>query len=139
MDHIAIMHDGPLDALLDGRKTIESRWSVRRSAPYGRVHSGDTIYFKRSGGLVEAYAPVRDVVTFDNLNEVSAERVLRQHYQKLGASVASLRDYAQGKKYCTLIFLEKAHKTTPFAIDRAGFAAAAGWRCLERGIASVRK
>jgi hypothetical protein len=39
--HLAVMTGPYLDRLLDGTKTIESRFTRHRIAPFGQVHSGD--------------------------------------------------------------------------------------------------
>lgn len=50
--HLAVMVEPFLRFMLDGRKTIESRFSVNRCAPFGRVHRGDVIMLKKTGGPV---------------------------------------------------------------------------------------
>src|SRR5256885_16153419 len=48
--HLAIFVEPYLSYLLDGRKTVDSRFSVRRTAPYGQVRAGDIVLVKQSGG-----------------------------------------------------------------------------------------
>jgi ASC-1-like (ASCH) protein len=50
--HLAVFVEPYLQFVLEGRKTIESRFSVNRCAPYQRVKSGDVILLKRSGGAI---------------------------------------------------------------------------------------
>lgn len=50
--HLAIMVEPFLQFVLSGRKTIESRFSVHRCAPYGYVEKGDVILLKRTGGPI---------------------------------------------------------------------------------------
>jgi hypothetical protein len=52
MLHLAILTEPFLGYLLDGRKTVESRFSSRRFAPYGKVARGDVLLLKRSGGPI---------------------------------------------------------------------------------------
>lgn len=50
--HLAVMVEPFLRFMLEGRKTVESRFSVNRCAPFGRVQRGDVIMLKKSGGPV---------------------------------------------------------------------------------------
>jgi predicted RNA-binding Zn-ribbon protein involved in translation (DUF1610 family) len=49
--HLAILIEPFFSRLVDGTKTIESRWGNTRIAPHGGcVHLGDSVFIKRSGG-----------------------------------------------------------------------------------------
>lgn len=50
--HLGVFVQPYLRNILDGRKTIESRFSVNRCAPYGRVHEGDILLLKQTGGPI---------------------------------------------------------------------------------------
>lgn len=50
--HLAILLEPFLTYLLDGHKRVESRFSERRIAPFGRVRPGDLILLKKSGGPI---------------------------------------------------------------------------------------
>jgi hypothetical protein len=50
--HLAVLVEPFLGWLLDGTKTIESRFSRVRCAPYGALHAGDVIAVKKTGGPV---------------------------------------------------------------------------------------
>jgi len=52
--HLAVFTEPYLSLLLQGKKTVESRWMRNKIAPYGKVHSGDLVYVKKSGGPVMA-------------------------------------------------------------------------------------
>ena len=65
--HLAILTPGWIDLILDGSKTIESRFTKVRCAPFGKVHEGDSVYLKESGGLVKGMFRVAEVETFENL------------------------------------------------------------------------
>jgi len=59
--HLAVFVEPFLQFLLDGRKTVESRFSIHRRPPFGCVHSGDLVLIKASGGPVVAMAEVSNV------------------------------------------------------------------------------
>ena len=65
--HLAILTPGWIDLILDGTKTIESRFTRVRCAPFRKVHEGDSVYLKESGGLVKGMFTVAKVETFENL------------------------------------------------------------------------
>lgn len=50
--HLAVFVEPYLQFVLDGRKTVESRFSVNRCAPYRQVQRGDVLVLKRSGGPI---------------------------------------------------------------------------------------
>ena len=50
--HLAVFVEPYLRYLLDGRKTVESRFSVNRIAPYQSARVGDIVLLKRTGGPI---------------------------------------------------------------------------------------
>lgn len=50
--HLAIFIEPYLEFVLEEKKTIESRFSITRCAPYRKVNRGDVILLKRSGGRI---------------------------------------------------------------------------------------
>jgi hypothetical protein len=56
--HLAIFVEPYLQFLLDGKKTIESRFSVNRRAPFNKVSKGDILLIKKSGGPVVAVCTI---------------------------------------------------------------------------------
>ena len=63
MEHVAIMRNswGLLSKIISGNKTIESRWYKTKYRPWGRIKSGDILYFKDSGKPVTVKAKVDEV------------------------------------------------------------------------------
>lgn len=59
--HLAVFVEPFLQFVLDGRKTVESRFSIHRRPPFGCVRSGDLVLIKESGGPVVAMAEVSNV------------------------------------------------------------------------------
>jgi ASC-1-like (ASCH) protein len=138
MHHVAILHSEYVDAILSGEKTIESRLSVVRGAPFGKVEPGDVIHFKRSGGGFGAAAHVSGVMSFEDLRPADV-RMLAKRY---GAQVAAPESYWTERlesRFATFIMLSgvKASVAVP-----AGFAPTPGarsaWYVLERAEAVRR-
>jgi ASC-1-like (ASCH) protein len=136
MNHLAILHQRYLDAILAGEKTVESRLSKNRCAPYECVEPGDLIYFKQSSGPVRAAATVASVEYHEDLTPAAVGRLERVH----NGSVRGEREYWQLKseaRYATLIWLDDVHEIddwgqTPIMNGR-------GWLCLEANHAPPRR
>jgi len=77
--HAAIIDPHLADSLLDGRKRVESRFARQRRLPYGRVSTGDRIYFKVSGQGVIGHAHVLRVRQFDNLTPRTIDSLRRRY------------------------------------------------------------
>ena len=58
--HLAVFIEPTLQFVLDGKKKVESRFSLNRCAPYKAVDEGDLILIKRSGGPIVAVAEVSE-------------------------------------------------------------------------------
>ena len=65
--HLVILKKPYLDAILDGRKTIESRFYRTKLKWLSQVSAGDKLFLKASSGPVMATATVAGVKHFDNL------------------------------------------------------------------------
>ena len=116
--------------ILAGEKTIESRWLSRRSAPWGTVQAGETIYFKNSGEKVSLKAKIKNVLVFDNLDPFRVAEILKKYSVPDGIQKENLASFYQrfkDKKYCLLIFLTDARPVTPFRIDKKGYGSLTAW------------
>jgi len=135
-DHVAIMRPslGFLEKIIDGDKTIESRWYLQRSAPWADISAGDTIYFKNAGEPISVKADVVEVRQFDRLNAVKIRQTLDEFGSRLGLMKADSDDYfseIKNKKFGILIFLQNIKKIKPFDIDKRGFGTMSAWLVVE--------
>ncbi len=142
MDHVAIMKKswGLIPKILNGRKTIESRWGKVRSVPWGRVAVGDKVYFKNSGEAIYATATVSKVLQFDNLTPKGIYKIVTKfggQGEIAFSSIASTLVWAKNKRYCTLIFLKSARSIKPFYINKKGFGVGSAWLTV-RNINSIK-
>ena len=81
--HLAILAPGWIEPILHGSKTIESRFTKVRCAPYGKVNTGDLIYMKESGGPVKGQFRVAEVETFDNLTDDIVDQIYDKHCERI--------------------------------------------------------
>ena len=59
--HLGVFCEPYLTYILEGRKTVESRFGATRQPPFRRVDGGDILLLKRSSGPIVAIAHVSDV------------------------------------------------------------------------------
>ena len=59
--HLAIFREPYLQFIIEGRKTVESRFSKNRCAPYDSVADGDVLLLKLSGGDIVGLCVVEKV------------------------------------------------------------------------------
>jgi len=136
MFHIAIMRKswGLIPKILSGEKKIESRWYKNRSAPWGKIKIGDTVYFKNTGELVSVKVKVKEVKQYDNLDFEKVKALLSQYGDQDGINKNDIEKYFnlfKDKRYCILVFLEQPEKIEPFDINKKGFGAMAAWLVIE--------
>jgi hypothetical protein len=74
--HLAVFNEPYLGFLLEGRKTVESRFSINRCAPYRQVSKGDVLFLKSAGGPIVGVCLV-DHVWFYDLDPTSWKDVKR--------------------------------------------------------------
>ncbi len=116
--HLAILTPGWIDLILDGKKTIESRFTKVRCAPFGQVNANDIVYLKESGGLVKGMFRVAQVETFENLTIGQICDLFYKEYREqifstdVAASMHDPPDKWLNAKHATLI-----HVSDPIAFD----------------------
>ena len=123
MRHLAILRQTFLNMILSGEKTIESRWSMHKIAPYNKLSIGDEILLKETSKDVIATAKVKDFKYFELTPKIADE--IKQKYDKeIGVYKFENWENYRNKKYCTLIWLENVEKVKPFKVKRSN---GAGW------------
>lgn len=124
--HLAIFTPPFLDLILEGRKTIEGRFSKVRCVPFGAVNEGDMVLMKESGGLVRGAFTVAKVESFNNLSH----EILKDLERRYGAALCAEADplYWERRSLCrysTLMHVAKPLRyTKPFSYpkkDRRGW------------------
>lgn len=124
--HLAIFIPPFLDLILEGRKTIEGRFSKVRCAPFGVVQEGDVVLMKDSGGLVRGEFTVAKVESFSNLSHAT----LKDLEHRCSTALCTEADPLYWKrrslcKYATLMYVANPlHYIKPFPYpkkDRRGW------------------
>lgn len=116
--HLGIFGEPYLSYMLEGKKTIESRFSKNKIAPYNHISKDDIVIIKKSSGNVVGYFTIKEVLFFD-LNTVSIEEIKSKYNKQLCVN----EDFWLNKKdsnYATLIFIDELFKLKPFHINKKG-------------------
>lgn len=116
--HLGIFSEPYLTYMLEGKKTIESRFSKNKIAPYNQVTKDDIIIVKKSSGNVVGYFTIKDVLFFD-LNTVSIEKIKLKYNKQLCVDETFWIN-KKNSNYATLIIIDKLIKLKPFHINKKG-------------------
>jgi len=120
--HVAIFAEPFLSFLLDGRKTVESRFSRNRCAPFGEVSDGDIILIKEVAGPICALALARRAWFYD-LHLESIDQI-RGRYGELICGDEEFWSARGDAAYATLIELSDIACMEPLDLrkrDRRGW------------------
>lgn len=79
--HVAIFSEPYLTFLLNGSKKVESRFSINKISPYGRVFNGDIVLVKKGGGPVVALFIAGEIKFFSGLN-IKKLKIIEDQYAK---------------------------------------------------------
>jgi hypothetical protein len=121
--HLAIFVEPFLSAVLDGRKTIESRFGVHRRPPYRCVDPNDIILIKRSGGPIVGVARAGKA-SFHQLSPGVLSDIRERFACQLFALDEDFWESRADKQYATLIELHDPAAVTPLPFakrDRQGW------------------
>lgn len=127
--HLAIFIEPYLKFILDGKKTVESRFSVNRIAPYEKVHKGDIIILKRSSGPVVGLCEVSDV-WFYRLDPKSWKDIKKEFTQSLCAQDPEFWSTRKHASYATLMKVKNVEEIKPIRWTKKD---RRGWIVLRNG------
>jgi hypothetical protein len=114
--HLAVLVEPYLSLILDGKKTIESRFSVNRHAPFEQVQRGDVVILKRSSGPVEGLCTVSDA-WFYRLNPNTWPEIER-YASALCMDDSSFWRQKRGASYASLMRIEKIVRVPSLEIGK---------------------
>lgn len=116
--HLGIFSEPYLTFMLDGKKTIESRFSKNKILPYQQIQKDDIVIVKKSSGKVVAYFTIKKIIFFD-LTEISIEEI-KSNYQKELCVGENFWVNKKDSRYATLIWIDKIVPLKPFPIVKKG-------------------
>ena len=121
--HLAVFIEPFLSFVLEGRKTVESRFSSRLRPPHKRVKKGDVIVLKESGGAVVGICEV-SYVWFYELDPESLSLIQEKFADVLCADEPGFWDERKSKSYATLMKIHHVSQIGPVPCrkrDRRGW------------------
>lgn len=116
--HLGIFSEPYLSLMMDGIKTIESRFSKNKIAPYNRISKNDIVIIKKSSGNIIGYFTIKEVLFFD-LGTTSINDI-RKKYEKELCVNDEFWDNKKNSNYATLLIIDKIFSLKPFHIDKKG-------------------
>src|SRR5215212_382501 len=120
--HLAVFIEPFLKYVLNGQKTIETRFSSMRCAPYERVQNGDVVLLKRSGGPIVGLCQISSV-RFYELEENSWQEI-RTFAREICAENPAFWEAREDASFATLMHIKQvqAIDSVPFyKRDRRGW------------------
>lgn len=114
--HLAIMVEPYLSLLLQGKKTIESRFSQKRMMPFHQVNKGDIIILKKSGGAIVGAFEALETYFFEPKSESDMLTIKAEYNQRLCGSDEFWMN-KMNSHYATLIEVGNLLKLTPIKVS----------------------
>ena len=123
--HLAIFNEPFLSLLMNGIKTIESRFSINRIAPFNKISKGDIILIKESGKNVTGLFIAGRVTFYSNLNKTLFDKIESEFGEQI-CTQYSKEFWNQRSKanFATLIEIKKVIMINPIILkkrDRSGW------------------
>jgi shikimate kinase len=114
--HLAVFSQPFLEYVLKGTKTIDSRFSANRIAPYQHVFTGDIILIKQTGGPVVGICGVGQAWFYELEPDT-----LKNIKQQFGKHICADEEFWRSRRkrsFGTLILLKDVRPITPLPIDK---------------------
>ena len=114
--HLAVFVEPYLTFLFQGKKTIESRFSINKHAPFGQVQNGDILILKKSSGPVCGVCRVARV-WFYRLDP-STWHEIEQYAEGLCMDGSAFWKKKKAAAFATLMQVEEVQRIEEFFIDK---------------------
>jgi hypothetical protein len=121
--HLAILREPYLRFILEGKKTIESRFAKRVCAPYERISDGDVVILKRAGGKATGICLV-EKVWFYRMDEKSLDFIQSRFGSRICPVDGGFWKERKQAAVATLMLVSNVASIEPFVIpkrDRRGW------------------
>jgi len=126
--HLAVFVEPYLTYLLGGQKTVESRFSVHRIAPFNSVSEGDIVILKKASGPIVGLCQVTNVWDF-KLEPKTWREIRNDFTEALCAQDPMFWDQRKHASYATLMRVKNVAKVPPIAVSKRD---RRGWVVLKR-------
>ena len=125
--HLGVFVEPFLSFIFDGTKTVESRFSINRCAPFGVAKEGDVLLFKEAGGPIVGLCKIATVWSY----RVTPETVEELQFRFESTMCVDPTFWAERSKaaYATLMQISNVSRIQPFEIDKRD---RRGWVVVKR-------
>ncbi len=128
--HLAIFTGSVAQDILEGRKTIESRFSLKKIPPFGVIEVGDLVFIKPSGKKdVLGQFRVKKVISYEGLEVKDIEEISKRYEKEILADETFWQQHSEAK-YGSLIFIGEVQSflTSPVKFEKKDLR---GWVVLD--------
>jgi dephospho-CoA kinase len=115
--HLAVFVPPFLEHVLEGRKTVESRFSIVRCAPYKNVSRGDLVLLKQSGGPVVGVCEV-GAAWFYEMTPESWTTIRREFATALCADSQEFWQARERAAFATLMYVTRVKRLPPVVWEK---------------------
>ena len=122
--HLAILLEPYLKYILDGTKTVESRFSKNRIAPYNMVQSGDVVLLKRAAAKSISGVCIVSKVWFYQLDSDTWSQIRDGFSIALRAEDPAFWEQRKAAQFATLMRIAEVYPLPPIEVpkrDRRGW------------------
>ena len=122
--HLAVLLEPYLSYILEGSKTVESRFSKNRIAPYNMVRSGDVVLLKRAAARSISGICLVNNVWFYRLDPATWTVIRSRFASSLRADDASFWEQRKAARFASLMRISETYALPPFEVrkrDRRGW------------------
>lgn len=117
--HLAIFSEPFLTLLLNGEKTVESRFSLNNIPPFGKVCPGDFVFIKKTGAEICGYFIVKESHYFKTANKAILDNIKKNFGKQIcDTAVADFWRSRQSCKYISLFEVADTGRLTPIEIEK---------------------
>jgi len=124
--HLVILEKRYLEAILAGRKRMESRFSRTKRSCFGQVAAGDRLFLKEISGPVRAVATAGAVKNFEGLTPEKITELKERYNEGIGAGERYWRSKADCR-FGFLVWLEEVKAIEPVRVAKRDWR---GWVVL---------
>ena len=114
--HMAVFIEPFLQFVLEGKKTIESRFSINQCAPFNKVSKGDILLIKKSGGPIVAICRISERWYYNLSPESWTE--IKTYRDALCAHDPGFWKQKKDASYATLMKISNVREINPLKIEK---------------------
>jgi hypothetical protein len=105
-----------LDHILEGRKTVETRFGITKGPPFGRIKRGDLLLLKRSAG------PLVGIARVSKSESMSLSDETWPRLRALSKQICADEQFwseRRDKRYATIAFIDRVRSLRAVSVEKA--------------------